>query len=94
MEFATLFETMGFPVACVVGLAWYINKIHKETIETQLEWRTEANKTISETRNSNNELMNANRELLETNRTLAETIGQKLDNIENSISKIEIKMEG
>ena len=92
MDFATLFETMGFPVACVVGLAWYVNKIHKETIDVQLEWRSDANKTISETRDSNRELMNANRELLETNRTLAETITHKLDNVENILSKIEGKL--
>lgn len=92
MEFVQLIEGMGFPVACVVGLSWYVNKIHKETIEMQMKQMSNAEKIIDETRESNKELMMSNKELLETNRTLAESISIKVDNIENNLLEIKSKL--
>lgn len=90
-DIVNMIENLGFPVACVFALSWYVNKIHKETMEMQTKQMESSQKIIDETRESNKELMFANKELLETNRTLAESISVKLDNIENSV--IEIKKD-
>ena len=92
-EINTIIENLGFPVACVFGLAWYVNKIHKETMCIQSNQMDNANKIIDETRESNKELMVANRELLETNRTLAYSINTKVDNIENNLIEIKNKLD-
>lgn len=92
-EINTIIENLGFPIACVFGLAWYVNKIHKETMDIQSNQMNNANKIIDETRESNKELMVANRELLETNRTLAYSINAKVDSIENNLIEIKNKLD-
>ena len=92
-EIQTMINSLGFPTVCVIGLAWYVNKIHKETIAMQtmqIEQTNKSNKELSET---NRELMTANRELLITNRTLAESINTKIDNIENNLIDMNNKIK-
>lgn len=92
-EIQTMIDSLGFPAVCVVGLAWYVNKIHKETLSIQTMQIENSNKTNSELSLTNRELMSANKELLETNRTLAESINTKIDNIENNLIEINNKIK-
>ena len=87
-ELSNMINQLGFPIVAIIGLAWYVNKIHKETIEMQLKQMESSDRTIKEAQESNKELMMANKELLETNRTLVEGISVKVDIIENSILEI------
>lgn len=34
MDAANLISTLGFPIACVVAMAWYIVTIQKQLLET------------------------------------------------------------
>lgn len=86
-----MIENLGLPVFSIIGLAWYVSKIHKETLELQITQNERSDRAIKEAQESNKELMYSNKELLETNRTLAESINTKLDNIENNV--IEIKKD-
>ena len=92
-EIASMIESMGFSVTCVIGLAWYVNKIHKETLALQQKQMENSERTIKEAQESNKLLMMANKELLETNRTLVEGISVKVDIIENSISELKRNSE-
>ena len=87
-----LINNLGFPTVCVVGLAWYVNKIHKETIDMQIKQAEESNKAIEEARVINRNLLDSNKELLEVNRTLADTISVKVDEIENNLLEIKTKL--
>ena len=88
-EISTLIANIGFPSVCVLGLAFYINKIYKEHLALQQQQISENIKIMNEAREANKELLISNRELLETNRILADKISVKVDNVENNI--IEIK---
>ena len=92
-ELSSMIESLGFPIACVFGLAWYISRIHKETVDVQMRQMESSDKTIREAQESNKLLMMANKELLETNRTLVEGISVKVDIIENSILELKRKSE-
>ena len=92
VEIQSLIDGLGIEVACIIGLAWYVNKIHKETLEMQTMQIENSNKTNSELSLTNRELMSSNKELLETNRTLAESINTKIDNIENNLIEINNKL--
>ena len=92
-EIASMIESMGFSVTCVIGLAWYVNKIHKETLAMQLKQMENSERTIKEAQEANRLLMLSNKELLETNRTLVDGISVKVDVIENSILQIKKDVE-
>lgn len=92
-EIASMIESMGFSVSCVIGLAWYVNKIHKETMAMQLKQMENSERTIKEAQEANKLLMISNKELLETNRTLIDGISVKVDIIENRILEIKKDVE-
>lgn len=92
-EIASMIESMGFSVTCVIGLAWYVNKIHKETLALQQTQMENSERTIKEAQEANRLLMLSNKELLETNRTLVDGISVKVDVIENSILQIKKDVE-
>ena len=92
-EIASMIESMGFSVTCVIGLAWYVNKIHKETLALQQKQMENSERTIKEAQEANRLLMLSNKELLETHRTLVDGISVKVDVIENSILQIKKDVE-
>ena len=92
-EIASMIESMGFSVTCVIGLAWYVNKIHKETLALQQTQMENSERTIKEAQEANRLLMLSNKELLETNRTLVDGISVKVDIIENSILELKRNSE-
>ena len=92
-EIASMIESMGFSVTCVIGLAWYVNKIHKETLALQQTQMENSERTIKEAQEANRLLMLSNKELLETNRTLVDGISVKVDVIENSILELKRNSE-
>lgn len=92
-EFASMIESLGFPFACVIGLAWYVNKIHKETVQLQVKQMENSDRTIKEAQEANKVLMISNKELLETNRTLIDGISVKVEAIENNILEIKKDLE-
>ena len=92
-EIASMIESMGFSVTCVIGVAWYVNNIHKETLALQQKQMENSERTIKEAQEANRLLMLSNKELLETNRTLVDGISVKVDVIENSILELKRNSE-
>lgn len=92
-EFASMIESMGFSVAAVCALAWYVNKIHKETLAMQIKQMESSDKTIQEAQEANKLLLLANKELMETNRTLIDGVNVKVDIIESHILQIKKDVE-
>ncbi len=75
-EINTIIENLGFPVVCVFGLAWYVNKIHKETMDIQ-------NKQMV----ANRELLETNRTLAYSINTKVDSIENNLIEIKNKLDK-------
>ena len=57
-EIASMIESMGFSVTCVIGLAWYVNKIHKETLALQQKQMENSERTIKEAQEANKDKLN------------------------------------
>ena len=89
----SMIENLGFPIVCVVALVFWVQKIHRETIEMQLRQEKSSQEAIKEANESNRTLMKSNMELLETNRLLAQGINTKLDGIENNLIEIKKTIE-
>lgn len=88
-------NTLGFPVAMVATLGWYINKKDKEKAIVDAEIRERNNKerdmliaSIEKNRLVNEKLLEANKELAESNRLLINEFSTKINNIENNVVEI------
>lgn len=76
MEFTMILEiigTLGFPIAAVIALCWFIYKIHKASEKREAELREEIKES---------QLINA-----EAIKTLA-LYAERLGNIENDVKEI------
>lgn len=92
-------NTLGFPVAMVATLGWYINKKDKEKAIVDAEIRERNNKerdmliaSIEKNRIVNEKLLEANKELAESNRILINEFSTKINNIENNVAEIKNKI--
>lgn len=92
-------NTLGFPVAMVATLGWYINKKDKEKAIVDAEIRERNNKerdlliaSIEKNRLVNEKLLEANKELAESNRILINEFSTKINNIENNVAEIKNKI--
>lgn len=89
MELATIIEfisTVGFPVACVIGLGWFIFHIYKDSIKRENALMEE----IKQTRAVNNKA-------IETIAQYAEELGAiktDISDIKSDITIIMAKQEG
>ena len=92
-------NTLGFPIAMVATLGWYINKKDKEKATVDAEIRERNNKerdlliaSIEKNRIVNENLLEANKELAESNRILINEFSTKINNIENNVAEIKNKI--
>lgn len=92
-------NTLGFPIAMVATLGWYINKKDKEKAAVDSEIRERNNKerdlliaSIEKNRIVNEKLLEANKELAESNRILINEFSTKINNIENNVAEIKNKI--
>lgn len=74
MEFIDMFQSVGFPIACVAVLGMYINKV-------QTESRTDTKEREERLLTQLGEMSATNKTLLETNAVLAKDINAKLDKL-------------
>ena len=94
-----LFEQVGL-TACVIGaFAWYIVKkdkdkalVDKEIRERQMAERNMLIETIKENKKHNEATLKISNELAEANRIMLHEFKAKINNIENSVIKIEQKL--
>lgn len=92
-------NTLGFPIAMVATLGWYINKKDKEKAIVDAEIRERTNKerdmliaSIEKNRIANEKLLEANKELTESNRLLINEFSHKITSIENNVAEIKNKI--
>lgn len=48
MNYVDLISSVGFPITCVVGMAWYINKLTGEFQKTVISISERHNKEVTE----------------------------------------------
>ena len=92
-------NTLGFPIAMVATLGWYIQKKDKEKALVDAEIRERSNTerdmliaSIEKNRIVNEKLLEANKELAESNRILINEFSTKINNIENNVAEIKNKL--
>ena len=92
-------NTLGFPIAMVATLGWYINKKDKEKAIVDSEIRERSNTeremliaSIEKNRLVNEKLLQTNKELAEGNRLLINEFSIKINNIENNVAEIKNKI--
>ena len=92
-------NTLGFPIAMVATLGWYINKKDKEKAAVDAEIRERSNterdmliSSIEKNRLVNEKLLEANKELTESNRLLINEFSYKITSIENNVTEIKNKI--
>ena len=92
-------NTLGFPIAMVATLGWFINKKDKEKAIDDSEIRERNNKerdlliaSIEKNRIVNEKLLEANKELTESNRLLINEFSYKITSIENNVAEIKNKI--
>lgn len=88
-------NTLGFPIAMVATLGWYIQKKDKEKAIVDAEIRDRNNKerdmliaSIEKNRIVNEKLLEANKELAESNRLLINEFSIKINSIEHNVVEI------
>ena len=92
-------NTLGFPIAMVATLGWYINKKDKEKAIVDAEIRERSNTerdmliaSIEKNRLVNEKLLQTNKELAEGNRLLINEFSHKITSIENNVAEIKNKI--
>lgn len=100
MDFTTLIQDMGFPIACVLALGWYINKKDQDAKEERNREREddkqEKERLFSEigyNREVNAQLLKTNQEVSETNRILVKDFTDKVDKIDTKVDMILEKVD-
>lgn len=103
----TVIQTLGFPIACVLGCSLFIYKLvtrHQdearerenrldELIVAHVEAQDRITETIKESNEINKELSQTNKELSETNRTLVNEMEHKLIEINDNVNTILTKLD-
>lgn len=88
MEFTTLIQNVGFPIACVVGLGFYINnkdKLDREERKIDKEADRAREDKILET---NAKLLATNEQLADAFQVTATELRADINRTENKVDKI------
>lgn len=95
MNINALIESLGFPIACVLALGWYINKKDQDSKEERLREREDDKQDkerlfqeITYNRDVNEKLLKTNQEVSETNRILVKDFTDKVDSIDTKVDKL------
>jgi hypothetical protein len=86
MDFATLIQNVGFPIACCIALGYYLNNKDKADREERKEDK------IAD-REREDKLLETNTELLVTNRQLAESVEVITKDMKEDINRTELKVD-
>lgn len=95
MNINSLIESLGFPIACVLALGWYINKKDQDAKEERTREREDDKQDkerlfqeITYNRDVNKTLLKTNQEVSETNRILVKDFTDKVDSIDTKVDKL------
>lgn len=80
-EMTQLINSMGFPIACCVGLGWFIYTNNKNNREDNIRRETKLMEQMGE-------ISATNKLLVETNAEIANKLDIKLDTIDDKLDKI------
>jgi hypothetical protein len=56
MDYVEMISQLGFPIVCVLGLAWYVNKMTSDFQKTVIEMYTKHYDEVSELKDAINNL--------------------------------------
>lgn len=74
-EITQIINTMGFPIACCVGLGWFIYTSNNQNREDNIRREEKLLDQLSQ-------INIANKEIVETNRILAQSLEDKINGID------------
>ncbi|WP_270943162.1 hypothetical protein [Romboutsia lituseburensis] len=86
MDFSTIIQNVGFPIACCMALGYYLNNKDKADREERKEDK------IAD-REREDRLLQANTELLVTNKQLAESVEIIAKDMKEDINRTEAKVD-
>lgn len=86
MDFTTLIQNVGFPIACCVALASYLNS--KDKLD-----REERRVDKEADRAREDKVLETNAKLLATNEQLAESIQVIATDLKNDVNRTEFKVD-
>lgn len=85
-EAVSLIQTVGFPIACCIGLGYYLKTLTEQQ-------RQDAKEDKERLYSNLDKLNQSNTEVVTTNRMLVEHMQGDIKNIQNNVDKIVNKME-
>lgn len=95
----TMIQTLGFPIACVLGCAYFIYKLvtryqdeAKSREDKLISANMEQSKVLDKVANTISESNEVNKELSQTNKILVGKINDKLEDVEDKLDNIESKL--
>lgn len=80
----TIISTLGFPIACVLGMAFFIWQVYKNYIKTSKEREDKLYDMISECQTTNEELLKTNASFV----AVIEKYNEDLSAIRNDVAVI------
>lgn len=86
MDFATLIQNVGFPIACCAALGYYLNNKDKAD-------RAERKEDKIADRAREDKILETNAQLLTTNKQLAESVEIIAKDMRNDINRTEGKVD-
>lgn len=86
MDFATLIQNVGFPIACCAALGYYLNNKDKAD-------RAERKEDKIADRAREDKILETNAQLLTTNKQLAESVEIIAKDMRNDINRTECKVD-
>lgn len=86
MDFVTLIQNVGFPIACCVALGYYLNNKDKSDREERKE-----DKIADRARED--KILETNAKLLATNKQLSESVEIIAKDMRNDITRTESKID-
>ena len=92
-DIITLIQNVGFPIACCVGLAFWLNKREERQYKDTKEDKDRLYNNLDKLNDSNKEIVDSNRTLVETNKTLAENVCGDIKNIKVGMENMALQME-
>lgn len=90
----TIIQTLGFPIACVLGLGYFLWKMYNNDRTDNNTRETNIMETLGELNASNKLILEANKEILEANRILMSDYKIYLQGIQDDVKDIKDKLNG
>lgn len=85
MDIQTIISTFGFPIACVIGCAWFILKMYNDNKKANEEREEKLYSTLIEVNATNKAISETNKRLVEE---FNKTIGDIKDTVDDILDEI------